>query len=171
MLSTEWIIKGRTYPRTENMITLYQKNGIKVIACSYADDISLNVLPVTSCGKCKPKTIESSYLPKELYLGKTQQLFMEVCQEIDYAIVSDLYGLHFCNVKKAIYDIHPTLLTVSERIILAKKIKFQALEKNYTSILYYLPSPIRAFTYLDILLRTGLEIIYTSNLKKFKPII
>lgn len=128
-------------------------------------NIPHGVLPVANCSKIKGNNENRMAIPRIFYQGKDAQRFMRFCEyfNIRYAILSDEYGLHFQDEQKPFYDRAPA--SVIDREKLAKIIKQLLIFHDYYGIIYYCPTPSRAWTYLDILLRCNISIKYVRQLR------
>jgi hypothetical protein len=73
----------------------------------------------THCSAQKSDALKASGLkvpPDQLYTASTIRAFIEQCKEkrVDWAILSDLYGVWFPNVKHEWYEKHPDTVTPDE---------------------------------------------------------
>lgn len=149
----------------------FEERGIEVRSTLYAEDVKDTWLCITNCSRKKKKDTSKPVTPKELYTGAIFSHFVRFCERhhLSYGILSDLYGLCFETERIMSYDLAPS--DVKNRDALGRLI-LTKLNKKYpqkNTIVYYRTSPIFAQTYLDILLRTGLQIIYVLKLRNKKP--
>lgn len=122
-----------------------------------------NSLYVTRC--CSIKTSLPEAIPKEFYLSDIVQRFIKFCisNNLNYAILSDLYGIHFKDEKLKTYDIHPSSLTDAQFIHLGELIKNKC--SGIDTIYYHNPSPLMSIPYFKMLKASGFKIYYLTQLK------
>lgn len=148
----------------------FKTRGILVQEILYPKEIKNTWLCVTNCTRKKQKT-NKAVVPKDLYTSTIFSKFVQFCEChcIPYAILSDLYGLCFQNEKINSYDLAPN--EVKDRDGLAQLINSKMNTKcpSKDTIVYYRSSPVFAWTYLDILLRTNFKIIFVLKLRNKKP--
>jgi hypothetical protein len=85
-------------------------------------------------------------------------------QQVPFAVVSDRYGLHFSDERRARYDIHPSSLSDEERRRLGKLIGKQARARKFSTLVFYNNSPMMSWPYFDMLAASGLGVFYTTRL-------
>jgi hypothetical protein len=83
---------------------------------------------------------------------------------LNHAIVSDLYGLHFPDVWKPVYDTPPGDLSVAERRSLGRNIGHQARRRGFSRLCFYNNSPIMSRPYFEVLSHSGLTVLYHTRL-------
>lgn len=136
--------------------------GIEVVSEFSLTKVTDDILMVCNCSNSKSNIDDAT--PTQLYQGVDVRRFCEMCSKyrITYAILSDMHGILYFDEKVKKYDIAPTNVNRPElAITILKKLKI----RNYTIIVYYCPTPSRAFTYLDFLVRIpDIKIIYTTKI-------
>lgn len=123
-----------------------------------------HTLLVTNCSKTKG-TVGDKAIPEDFYKGVTPQLLINFGKrnKLNWAIMSDLYGIYYPEEKLAFYDIGPD--QVKEPKELGKLIGSRALERKYTRVIYYCSSPLRARPYIRFLSHSGLKFVYVKKLR------
>ena len=129
------------------------------------DDIPKNALWTTSCSKTKSE--KKSGYPEQFYKGKYNLLFYKYMNKFDlkYGILSDKYGIHMYNEKLEYYDIHPSKLSIDDKLYLGKKIKEKAKLNNFDKLIFFYPSPLQSKPYFDMLWYSELPVYYISKIK------
>lgn len=151
-------------PNTKEWIyILRDKYGFNYI--QNPNKIPDNVLWTTSCSKTKSS--QKKGYPKDFYLGKYNKLFYKYTDlyNLDYGVLSDKYGLHLQNECLDYYDIHPGELSLDDKCKLGRLIKEKTIEKGFTEIIFYYPSPLQSKPYFEILWFSGLPVNYLSKIK------
>jgi hypothetical protein len=125
-----------------------------------------NALYVTRC--CKIKTTDPEAIPKEFYKSDIVQRFIRFCEtnDLNYAILSDLYGIHVKDEKMQTYDIHPSSLSEAQITHLGSLIRSKCDYIKVDTIYYYNPSPLMSIPYFRMLAKSQLKVYYLSQLKK-----
>lgn len=98
-----------------------------------------------------------SYLNRHFYRFVLQK-------RLPYAVLSDKYGLHFSHEKLDYYDIHPTHISIKEKMLLGKMIREKAQSFGYGKIVFYNNSPLMSKPYFEILSNSKLIVYYTTSL-------
>lgn len=139
-----------------------QKYGFDVLS----SNIPVNALWTTHCSKTKSG--KSQAIPKEFYVSARNILFYHLMEEnkLPYGILSDRYGIHFFDEKLDYYDVHPSQLTLKRKAQLGYVIRTKCLKRNFSTIIYWNPSPIFAKPYFEMLKFSGLTIYYTTSIQK-----
>lgn len=142
----------------------FAKHGIIVKDVLYINNIPKGYICVTNCSKTK--TNKNKGNPRDFYKGTDSTRFIDFFEKagVFYAILSDLYGIHFRDEILPSYDLSPNQIKNRNKLslIITEKVR----NAGYKGIMYYCPTPSRAKTYLDILIRTKLSIIYVRRLRK-----
>lgn len=127
----------------------------------------LKILMASRCSKTK--TGKQQALPKEFYVSPLNLNFYKSMEanDFDYAILSDMYGIHYFDERMDFYDVHPSSLTAEDKISLGNKIKEKAEARGYNSIIFYNSSPIMSKPYFEMLKQSGLKVYYVSNISIF----
>lgn len=121
---------------------------------------------LTHCSAEKEHSLQGTgkkVTPDRLYTATSTQAFMSRCQEkeVDWAILSDLYGVWFPEVEHEWYEKHPDTVTDQEFSGILKD--FAQKLKNYDEIWFYFnPERFHSF-YQKILQGTELK----SKVKQF----
>lgn len=121
------------------------------------------VLWTTRCSKTKRR---KSGRPTELYDSYITRYFYKfaIDRDLQYAIISDKYGLHFSDETLPYYNIHPSALSLEEKLVLGKEIYKKARTRGFKKIVFYNNSPLMSRPYLEMLSKTGMEIFFTTRL-------
>lgn len=132
------------------------------------ENIKGNKLFVTSCSKTK--TGKSKAIPKEFYVSKRNISFYNLCEKfnLDYAIQSDKYGLHFSDEELEYYDIHPSALSIEDKKRLGKIIYEKSSKRKIDSIIFCNSSPLQSRPYLEMLNFSNINFYFISNLNLIK---
>ena len=136
--------------------------GIDVVSEFSLTKVTDDILMLCNCSNSK--SITDNVTPIQLYQGVDVRRFTKLCStyNIPYGVLSDLYGILYFDEKVKKYDLSPTNV---DRPKLAITISEQLKIRNYTIIVYYCPTPSRAFTYLDFLVRIpDIKIVYTTKI-------
>lgn len=144
--------------------------GIKHIADSKTFWEIYNSSNAIICSRCsKTKTGKDKATPKEFYVSAINLRFYKAMEEnnLYYAILSDKYGIHFCDEKLDYYDVHPSQLTSEHKINLGKIIEKKCAEKNIDTIIFQNESPLMSRPYFEMMLNTNLKLYYVSSTKIF----
>jgi hypothetical protein len=114
---------------------------------------------------CRIKS-EMGGTPKDLYRSELPQRFLHRMARLGlrHAIVSDLYGLHFPDVRMAAYDTAPGDLDPAERRMLGEQIGEQARGRALACLCFYNNSPLMSRPYFEILSHSGLPVMYHTRL-------
>jgi hypothetical protein len=114
---------------------------------------------------CRIKS-ENGGTPQELYRSELPQRFMRCMQRLEhrYAIISDLYGLHFPEVRLPSYDTAPDDLSPEQRRALGCEIGRQARLRHFMAVAFYNNSPIMSAPYFEILSHCGIPVMYHTRL-------
>lgn len=117
------------------------------------------------CSAIKTTTLQEA-VPKDFYLSTINKNFYKWCEfsKFPYAILSDLYGLHWYDVKEKTYDIHPSSLKEEDFHRLSKIIKERVLDRGYTSLIFYNSSPVMSKPYFYMMYLTGLPVYFITKL-------
>lgn len=117
------------------------------------------------CSAIKTTTLEKA-VPKDFYLSTINKNFYKWCEfnKFEYAILSDLYGLHWFDVEEKTYDIHPSTLQEEDFHKLAKIIKKRVQDRGYKSLIFYNSSPVMSKPYFYMMYLTGLPVYFMSKL-------
>lgn len=156
--------------KDNNELNKYYKDFFINHKIKYIDNIedfniiNGNILFVTSCSKTK--TGKNFAIPKEFYVSKRNIKFYEMCEKLNlnYAIQSDKYGLHFSDEQLEYYDIHPSKLTEEDKQRLGKIIKEKSKKRNIDIIIFCNSSPLQSRPYLEMLYFSNIEFYFISNL-------
>lgn len=143
---------------------VYHSNPVSLLKSSK------DILFTTRCSAKKRKVSLDWYgYPKEYYAGLITQRFCRFCEEhsLYYGILSDFYGLIYCDDKIKTYDVHPSLLKESDFIYLGKKVRKKMDEKGYKQLIFYNPSPIMSVPYFKMLLGAKVPVYYITRLQMF----
>lgn len=137
----------------------------------YIDSLSKlpeGVLWTSRCSKTKKL---AGGLPKNLYVSSLNIKFYECMEKygLRYAILSDLYGIHFDDEKLAYYDIHPSSLTAEEKERLGKIIGEKTKGRGYSKVVFYNSSPLMSRPYFEMLSHSGLEVYFVTRLDLWQP--
>ncbi len=130
----------------------------------YPDKQPPNSLYVTRC--CAIKTPDSEAIPRHFYLSGIVQRFINFCDNnnFNYAILSDLYGIHFKDEILKTYDIHPSSLDEGQLFKLGELIRTKCTSIGVNTIYYYNPSPLMSIPYFKMLNYSKLKTYYLTNL-------
>jgi len=98
---------------------------------------------LTHCCASKNEQLKGTDIrvtPDKLYTSSRTQKFMNTCKEtkVNWAILSDKYGIWFPNIKHMWYEKHPKTVTESELEALVKDFE-QKLEQYDEIYFYYHP--------------------------------
>lgn len=120
----------------------------------------------------KTKTGKDSATPKEFYVSDINLNFYAAMENAGfyYGILSDKYGIHFCDEKLDYYDIHPSELTKEKKVELGKIIGEKVSKLGYEAIIFYNTSPLLSLPYFEMLENSGLKIYYVSKLDLFSQL-
>lgn len=123
-----------------------------------------NVLPVTSCSA--GKGVKGT--PIKLYTGIWNLRFYKWCidNELDYGVLSDLYGLLLWNEVAEPYDVHPSSLDKQGFRRVASKIGFKMESIDRNQFLFFGLPPVSCRPYFYMMIITGMKIFYTTKLPK-----
>jgi len=118
----------------------------------------------TRCSKTKSDVARGR--PKDFYVSPVNKFFYRWAEEqgVRYGVLSDKYGLHLDDEELEHYDLHPSVLTVSDKQRLGRLIQQKASEAGFDSVVFYSPSPLMSVPYFEMLCYSGLEIFYTTRL-------
>ena len=133
----------------------------------------LNEHKVLITSRCsKTKTGKNSAIPKEFYVSNINLNFYATMENAGfyYGILSDKYGIHFCDEKLDYYDIHPSELTKEKKAELGKIIREKVSNLGYDAIIFYNTSPLLSSPYFEMLENSGLKIYYVSKLNLFSKL-
>ncbi|MBO7043597.1 hypothetical protein J6W34_03510 [bacterium] len=152
------------YKRLYDIISYY-----KIKWCDNYNDLKdilylQTTLLTTYCSKTK--TGYSKAIPKEFYVSKRNLKFYKFCEEHElyYGILSDMYGLHFCDEKLDFYDIHPNSLTLENKKNLGNIIREKCNDRNINKIIFYAPSPLQSLPYFQMLSYSNIDFYYITKL-------
>lgn len=143
--------------RSADWRNLLSTLGIRVTS-SLTEVVPANQLYVTNC--CGTKGIGIPHgTPEAFYLGDKQQRFYRDMKQHGYewAILSDLYGMHFSDESLPLYDLAPSQLTQDELWALGALIRRKFVER-YGGIpdVVYCKAPVStAVPYLIMMLAAG----------------
>lgn len=84
--------------------------------------------------------------------------------KLDYAILSDFYGLHFAEDWQASYDTHPSALDAQQKQALGREIGALARARGFNVIIFYNNSPVMSRPYFEMLSQSGLDICFATRL-------
>lgn len=146
--------------RSANWRTLLAELGVTV-ATSLTDVPHRAQLYVTNC--CGTKGIGIPHgTPEVFYLGDKQQLFYRQMKERGYewAILSDMYGMHFSTESLPLYDLAPSQLTQEQLWQLGRVIRCKLVER-YGGVpeVVYCKAPIStAVPYVIMMLAAGIPL-------------
>lgn len=132
----------------------------------YLDTIPLKALWVTHCSKTK--TGKTKSVPKEFYVSPRCLLFYTTMEKYNfpYGIISDKYGIHFYDEELEWYDIHPSKLSIKQKMVLGKIIKEKLSNRKYENMVYYAGNVyLWVRPYLEILKYSGIPTFYVQSLK------
>lgn len=140
---------------------LQERWGIRTL--TQDDEAPSGALWVSRCAATK--RIECG-TPRVLYQSPLLDFFVRRVESanVRYAIISDLYGLHFDDESLAWYDLHPSSLSAARKRWLGQVIREKALCRGYCTILFYNGSPVRSVPYFEMLGASRLEVWYTTRL-------
>jgi hypothetical protein len=132
------------------------------------DKVPQYALWVTHCSKTKSGKTKA--LPKEFYVSKRNLLFYSVMEknQFSYGILSDKYGIHLHDEELKYYNIHPSKLSLLDKMKLGITIGEKCQSRNFRSIIYWSPSPLFARPYLEMLKYSGLKVYFTTVLNVSK---
>jgi hypothetical protein len=118
----------------------------------------------TRCSKTKQDVVRGK--PRDLYVSPINLLFYRWVEErgLRYGVLSDKYGLHLQEEELEYYDLHPSVLTVSDKRRLGETIKKKAVRVGFGTIVFYNPSPLMSVPYFEMLYYSGLDVYYTTVL-------
>jgi hypothetical protein len=121
------------------------------------------VLWTTRC--CKTKYRKSGR-PTELYNSYITRYFYRfaIDKDLPYAIISDKYGLHFSDETLPYYNIHPSALSLEEKLLLCKDIYKKAKSRGFNKLVFYNNSPLMSKPYLEMLSEARLKVFFTTRL-------
>lgn len=122
------------------------------------------------CSRCsKTKTGKNKATPKEFYVSPLNLKFYRSMEKnsLYYAILSDKYGIHFCDEYLDFYDVHPSILTKIQKVKLGGIIRNKCNKRNYKNIIFYNSSPLMSSPYFQMLLYSGLKIYFVTDLNVF----
>lgn len=131
-----------------------------------------NLLPdsllISRCSKTKNILRSGGALPIEFYVSNINKLFYKHCiaGKYRYAILSDLYGIHFDDEYKEFYDIHPSKLNDNDFDRLGKVIRDKTLKKypNLKRFIFYNTSPKMSIPYFKMLRASGIKTYFISKI-------
>ena len=132
-----------------------------------------NLLPdsllISRCSKTKNIQRMGGALPTEFYVSDINKLFYKYCISGKYrfAILSDLYGIHFDDEYKDFYDIHPSQLTNEDFERLGKIIRDKVLKKYpiIKRFIFYNTSPKMSIPYFKMLRASGIKTYFISKIE------
>jgi len=106
---------------------------------------------------------------KDIYISNLNKNFYNKMERynLEYATISDKYGLIFSNEIISNYDLSPSNLDEKDKKRLGENIRKKVLKENYNSILFYNTSPLMSKPYFEILVSTKLQIYFLKTLKFF----
>lgn len=122
------------------------------------------------CSRCsKTKTGKNKATPKEFYVSSVNLKFYKAMEDnsLYYAILSDKYGIHFCDEELDYYDVHPSQLTNAHKIALGKIIEKKCRDRGIEKIIFQYESPIMSKPYFEMMMNTNLELYYVNTKKVF----
>ncbi len=131
---------------------------------NHANKIPKNAIWTTSCSKTK-LTGNKGY-PTEFYVGRYNLLFYKFMKkhELKFGVISDKYGIHMFDETLKYYDIHPSTLTLKDKLKLGKKISRKIKKYGFKEIVFYYPSPLQSKPYFDILWFSKIPTYYISKI-------
>lgn len=152
------------------------KSYLKEIGITYIEDNAkfkeiYNPTNTIICSRCsKTKTGKDKATPKEFYVSPMNLRFYNAMEQnsLYYAILSDKYGIHFCDERLDYYDVHPSQLSKEQKIELGKIIEKKCRERNIENIIFQNESPLMSRPYFEMMMNTNLKIYYVSTVKVFK---
>jgi hypothetical protein len=83
---------------------------------------------------------------------------------LPFAIISDMFGLHFWDEQLGYYDLHPGALSAKERAALGNVIREKALQRGFRTLVFYNNAPLMSTPYFQILSHSGLKVHFTTRL-------
>ena len=89
-----------------------------------------------------------------------------ITRGLQFAVLSDKYGLHFSDESLPYYDIHPSALTHEDKKNLGLLIRGKALTRGYEKIVFYNNSPLMSVPYLEMLSYSRLEVFFITRLSQ-----
>lgn len=124
------------------------------------------LFPICSCSGLKTERQQERYFPHELYCSNRCANFFQWCfyLKMEYAVLSDKYGLFFWDEKKPGYDLHPSKLTEKDFEDLGARIKKQCQKREIKKLLLVGENPTRCFPYFKMLFHSKVPTIYCNNL-------
>jgi len=127
-------------------------------------EITPSTIFISRCSKTK--TGKDKALPKEFYVSALNNKFYAWAEKhkLYYGILSDLYGIHFCDEYKDFYDIHPSSLSMERKKELGEIIGTKCKEKGYSTAAFYNSAPAMSKPYFDMLWFSGLKIHFITQL-------
>jgi hypothetical protein len=108
--------------------------------------------------------------PRDLYQSNVLEEFYDFARlsGIRYGIVSDLYGLHMDDEILPHYDVHPSMLSRTEKRKLGAIVGEKATAAGYRSLVFFAHSPLMSKPYFEILSSSGVEVLFVTTLRR-KP--
>lgn len=145
--------------------SIQQKYSIKYIDINDQTELSFNDSAIWTTRCCKIKNCKKG-LPIEMYHSYITNRFFTfvINNNLPYGIISDKYGLHLSNEKLDSYNIHPSKLTMDEKVKLGTKICKIVTRLGYSRIIFYNNSPLLSKPYFEMLSNTGLKVYYITKL-------
>lgn len=147
----------------------------KFFNITYVDNIEKlledhSVIWTTRCSKTKGKQTDKE-IPRNFYLSQQNIAFYEFCESfnLNYGIISDLYGLHLMKEYLDFYDVHPSKLSTQDKEKLGKIIERKCKENGYKKIVYWNSSPFMSRPYFEMLSYVkDIEVFYITKLDRIK---
>ena len=127
--------------------------------------LSEGAILCSRCSAIKTVILEKA-VPKDFYLSNINKNFYKWCEfnNFEYAILSDLYGLHWFDVEEKTYDIHPSSLTEEDFHKLSTIIRKRVIDRGYKSLIFYNTSPVMSKPYFYMMYLTGLPVYFITKL-------
>lgn len=152
------------------VLELKERYGLEVLTVTKLKELmgSNRVLYVTRC--CATEVQDAQGLPERMYANFINNALYAFGRSYKrpFAVVSDLYGLHFQGEVRPRYDLHPSNLTAEQVMALGKRIRRLAIGSGFKTLVYYTNSPQRAIAgpYLDMLKASRLKCYFTTWLPR-----